>query len=46
MTSQLEEANKLIEELRKGTGDDKALQDKIADYEAFKLKETERITLP
>ena len=33
-SSELEKANKLIEELKKGTGKDEALQQKITDYEA------------
>ncbi len=32
-TSELEKANRLIEELKKGTGEDAALQQKITDYE-------------
>lgn len=32
-TSELEKANRLIEELKKGTGEDAALQKKITDYE-------------
>ena len=33
-TTELEKANKLIEELKKGTGKDEELQKKITDYEA------------
>lgn len=33
-TTELEKANMLIEELKKGTGEDEALQQKIANYEA------------
>lgn len=45
-TSELEKANKLIEELKKSTGEDTALQKKITDYETeiTKLK-TENETL-
>lgn len=32
-TKQLDEANKLIEQLKKGTGDNEALQGKISEYE-------------